>query len=214
MTGFHFTSSKVAGLSLRRRSFLINLQAFSFSKVAAFYLWRIYFEYVRECLALIKLLAPICKKVSFYLTFLVNLQASILVLLILVCMMSEKHLVNTVLKEVHCTLLLPHKKWKTSKWSNYDDFIMLQVSFLAQTPHILLLKIFFFTSREAILTVFGDHLMNTCQQGFLNYTVFILLKFQCPSLQIFLPILYLLSNLLYFLHECTKKEFFSFLFFK
>ena len=69
MTGFHFTSSKVAGLSLRRRSFLINLQAFSFSKVAAFYLWRIYFEYVRECLALIKLLAPICKKVSFYLTF-------------------------------------------------------------------------------------------------------------------------------------------------
>ena len=74
------------------------MQAFRFSKVAAFYLWRIYFEYVRECLALIKLLAPICKKVSFYLTFLVNLQASILFLLILVCVMSGKHLVNIVLR--------------------------------------------------------------------------------------------------------------------
>ena len=74
------------------------MQAFRFSKVAAFYLWRKYFEYVRECLALIKLLAPICKKVSFYLTFLVNLQASILFLLILVCVMSGKHLVNIVLR--------------------------------------------------------------------------------------------------------------------
>ena len=50
-------------LHLRRRSFLIKIQDLSFIKVAGFYLLRLILSNIPRFLALVKLLAPTCKRV-------------------------------------------------------------------------------------------------------------------------------------------------------
>ena len=57
-------------------------------------------------LALVKLIAHICKRVPF----LVRLQVSAQALVILGCVIPVKYLAKTFLKEIRCTLLLPNKQ--------------------------------------------------------------------------------------------------------
>ena len=57
-------------------------------------------------LALVKLIPHICKRVPF----LVRLQVSTQVLVILGCVIPVKYLAKTVLKEICCTLLLPNNQ--------------------------------------------------------------------------------------------------------
>ena len=57
--------SKITGLFLGKRSFLIKLPTSNFSKFAAFYQWRIHFKKNSKISSFNKLLAPCCKGVQF-----------------------------------------------------------------------------------------------------------------------------------------------------
>ena len=80
-------------------------------------------------------------------------QAITLVLVVIVCVMSVKYLVKTILKDVHCILfLLPGKQWKRVRLRR----TLTAESFLPglSTKHSFVKSVFFFRHKEKKLAGF------------------------------------------------------------